>query len=285
MQYGPYRTLNVIHSGQTSRVLEAVRDDDPTRVALKTLRPEKTDKEQIAFLRHEHMVGGKLDHPQLVKVLDFGESKEGPYLVMDLFRVPNLKQLILQGVDKLAPGASNIIEQAASALACFSRSGWIHRDIKPDNFLVSPEGEVKLIDFALAQKPKRGLSRMLARKAMIQGTPSYISPEQIRGKVLDVRTDVYSFGCSVYLLLCGKSPYTGMNVNELLTKHLRSAPPLLQSQNTNVTTDFSELVRRMLAKKPENRPTIDEICQQLRVTAVFKKTPKPPGEEEEEEFT
>ena len=174
---------------------------------------------------------------------------------MELFAAPNLKQLIHQGVEALAPiaGGHSFARPPRGWPTC-TRKGWIHRDIKPDNFLVKPSGDVKLIDFALAVRRKGGLARLFAGKTKIQGTRSYMSPEQIRGQPLDERADIYSFGCMVYELLGGKPPYTGTSTNELLNKHLRSPIPPLQASNRNVTDDFAQLGAAMLAKKPEDRP-------------------------------
>ena len=104
--------------------------------------------------------------------------------------------------------------------------GWIHRDIKPDNFLVNEEGDVKLIDFALAARERKGLGKLFGR-TKVQGTRSYMAPEQIRGKGLDARTDIYSFGCMLYELVSGRLPFTGVSPEELLRKHLYAPIPVL----------------------------------------------------------
>ena len=114
---------------------------------------------------------------------------------MELFPAPNLKQHHQPGARSTGAACANeSFDSAAEGLAYFHSQGWIHRDIKPDNFLMNAEGEVKLIDFALAVQKKTGLARLFAGKSKIQGTRSYMSPEQIRGQPLDVRADIYSFG-------------------------------------------------------------------------------------------
>ena len=118
---------------------------------------------------------------------------------MELFAAPNLKQWINQGSrGARAAWPASSSAKAAEGLAYFHSQGWIHRDIKPDNFLMNPKGDVKLIDFALAVRRKGGLARLFAGKTKVQGTRSYMSPEQIRGQPLDERADIYSFGCMVY---------------------------------------------------------------------------------------
>jgi serine/threonine protein kinase len=163
----------------------------------------------------------------------------------------------------------------ADGLYYLHTQGWIHRDVKPENYLVSPEGDVKLIDFALAQKQKGSLARMLSGKGKIQGTRSYMSPEQIRGKPLDPRADVYSFGCSIHELVGGKPPFTGSDTNELLMKHLRTPAPPLVVIDKNVTSEFSGLVQRLLSKKPDDRPeSMEMFLREFRKIRVFKEMPK-----------
>ena len=172
-------------------------------------------------------------------------------------------------------GSPTIIEQMCEALVYLHAQGWIHRDVKPDNFLVSEEGNVKLIDFALAQRLKGGISKLLGPKGRIQGTRSYMSPEQIRGGALDGRADLYSLACTLYELLGGKPPYTGANANDLLLKHLRAAVPTLESANHNVTPEFGELIRRSMAKKASSRPkSIEDFLTDFRMVRVFRRAPK-----------
>jgi serine/threonine protein kinase len=245
------------------------------RLAIKLLSGDAArDREEVNFLKHECHVGRGLDHPNVIKIYDFGSERDAAYLVMELFQGQNLKQLINQGVEALAPIAGDIIRKAAAGLAYFHAQGWIHRDIKPDNFLTSPQGDVKLIDFALATRRKGGLARLFAGKAKIQGTRSYMSPEQIRGQSLDARADIYSFGCTVHELLSGKPPYTGTSTNDLLTKHLRAPIPPLQASNRNVGDDFAQVVRRTLAKKPEDRPaSMEDFLNETRGMKIFKVPP------------
>ncbi|REK15814.1 MAG: serine/threonine protein kinase [Planctomycetota bacterium] len=273
---GSYRLVTLIRAGKSCEIHDVAQDAKGERLAMKLLAGEAArDREEVAFLKHEYEVGRNLDHPNVIKIYSFGKERGYVYLLMELFNAPNIKQWIQQGTDALAPLASQCIQGAAEGLAYFHSQGWVHRDVKPDNFLMSESGEVKLIDFALAKRKKTGLAKLLAGRGKIQGTRSYMSPEQIRGQALDQRADIYSFGCVIFELLGGKPPYTGISTNDLLTKHLRAPIPPLQANNKNVTDEFVALVRSMLAKKPEDRPqSMDDFLTEMRVTPIFKIPPK-----------
>jgi serine/threonine-protein kinase len=276
---GPYRLLSMLATGQNTHVWEAIHDGERRRVAIKRIKAEKPTREQIGFLRHEYAVGKTLDHPRVVKALEIGVARGETYLVLELFSAPNMKWWIQQGADRIAYRAPQIIDQCAEGMIYLAEKGWIHRDIKPDNFLISKAGEVKIIDFALAQKRKTGLAALLGGGSKkIQGTPSYMSPEQIRGKTLDLKADVYSFGCTIYELTSGRKPFTGTRPQELLSKHLGGQVPSLSAANRNVTPEFSALVVSMLAKNPRERPDIEQFRRELQAMQVFKVPPQPPGE-------
>jgi eukaryotic-like serine/threonine-protein kinase len=277
---GQYRLLAMLMTGQTSQVWEAQHDVRQQRYALKVLLTDhKSDRQQRLFLKHEYEVGAKIDHPRIIKMVELGSHGADPYLALELYRHPNLKFLLLREHPRLLYQADKIIRQAAEGLAHLHRCGWVHRDVKPDNFLASPEGDVKLIDFALAQRKKNALSKLFSGKTKIQGTRSYMSPEQIRGQPLDARADIYSFGCTLHELLTGKPPFTGTDTKELLNKHLTAPIPTAEATNRNVTPEFAALIRRMLAKKVENRPdSMDDVLTEIASTRIFKERPKPPGE-------
>lgn len=278
---GSYRLLSLVGTGRSCQVWEAINDTTHQRLALKILTTEYAeDKEQVAFLRHEFAVGHNLDHPNVMRIYEFSVRRNAIFLAMDLFAAQNTKQLILQGVESIAYLAQRIAEQAAAGLGYLHSQGWIHRDVKPDNFLINRKGDLKLIDFALAERNKGLLGRLLSRRSKIQGTRSYMSPEQIRGRAVDPRSDIYSLGCMLYELVGGKPPFTGQSTQELLSKHLSSPPPAVQGAGRDVTPEFSQLVRKMIAKKPQARPhSMDDIVSALRGMKIFHRTPQPPTAE------
>jgi eukaryotic-like serine/threonine-protein kinase len=272
---GPYRLLNVVHSGHASLIWQAYDDANGRMVCVKTVRGMTAeDREQLRFLRQEYAVGRNIKHPRVIEMYAFGWDRGDAYLVMEWFPAPNLKQRLLQGREKLTPLLPKVIEQAAEGLSHFHSTGWVHRDVKPDNFLVTDDGDVKLIDFALATRRRRWLAKRLMPRAKVQGTKSYMSPEQIRGQGLDQRADLYGFACMIYELIAGKPPFTGMSSNDLLNKHIRSQPPALEAAGANVTPAFAQLVRRSLAKDPDARPkSVDDFLNEFRMMHVFKSMP------------
>ncbi|MCH5373994.1 MAG: serine/threonine protein kinase, partial [Planctomycetes bacterium] len=188
------------------------------------------------------------------------------------------KQGLRDGPEPLEYLAEKIIEQTTHGLHYLHQRGWVHCDIKPDNLLVNDDGHVKLIDFTIAQRPKRNLLSLLGFKQPVRGTRSYMSPEQIRGERLDGRSDIYSLGCVIFELLTGRPPFTGSSPNELLEKHLRSSIPTVVVYNKDVTKECADLIRRMMGKKRETRPeSMWEVLQEFRNIQIFSKKPQPPG--------
>ena len=275
---GPYRLTRLIRVGSTAEVWEAVEENTKERYALKVLKPSlASNKGEIALLKHEYNVAKDLSSPRIIKILEYREDSGRPMLVLELFSELNMKQALRRGPESLAFMLHQIIEQAAEGLYYMHTKNWIHLDIKPDNFLVSRDGTVKLIDFTIAQKKKSGLAKLFHRARVAKGTRSYMAPEQIRRKVCDERTDLYAFGCVLFELCTGKPPFTGDNPNDLLNKHLSASIPAAAAYNDNVTRDFSELIKSMMAKKPENRPpSMWEFLKMFRAVEIFKKRPRKP---------
>ncbi|MBN1910472.1 MAG: serine/threonine protein kinase [Pirellulales bacterium] len=277
---GPYRLLNVVNTGQTSRIWQAFDDAAGEMAGIKVLLEEfQRNREHLAYLKQEWLVGGELKHKRIIRFRGFSIDRGIPYLAMEWWPAPNLKQRMRYAYDQIEHQIPKIIEQACEGLSYLHQHGWVHRDIKPDNLLVSEECDIKLIDFALAQRIKVGLAKILGGKSKIQGTRSYMSPEQIRGGVLDGRADLYSLGCTIFELLAQTPPFTGTSANDLLMKHLKASPPPVETANRNITPAMGELLRKAMAKDPANRPnSVEDFLTEFRMIQVFKKPPKPPEE-------
>ena len=202
--------FHLIRAGAIYEIWAVRPVSDNTPLAIKWLPPgPKYSRANVVELKHEYTVGVTLDHPTVIKTLEFGNTSNGAFMLLELFKVPNLKQQIISGGHKkLQHRAKAILTAAAASLAHLHEKGWIHRDIKPDNFLLRDDDVLKLIDFNLARKPAGGLSRLFGGKSKVQGTHSYMAPEQIRGQSLDFRADIYSLGCMVHEFFSGKPPLT-----------------------------------------------------------------------------
>jgi len=264
-QLGPLKLVQQLGAGRHCQIWEAV-DAGGRRVAVKAVLPAMaSDPVQRQLLQHELKVAKSLDHPTVIKIDRLVEEGGVPHLVMELFPHPNLKTQIAAGVAALAPKLQRIVTETALALDHVHTRGWVHRDFKPDNVLAAPDGQVKLIDLAIAAKASGFLGKLLGAKNPPMGTPSYMSPEQIRGEALDARSDIYAFACVLFELIAGKPPYQAANANDLLNKHVSATVPAVSAVNPNATTTVTDLLRKMLAKKPADRPgSMQEVLRQLR---------------------
>jgi serine/threonine protein kinase len=277
---GGYRLRNLLMSGQASQVWEAVQEGSHRHFAVKLLLPHvRSEREHRLALAHEAQVGLQLEHPDIIRVVEFVKDRENPFLVMELFPSPNLKVQILRGDAIVREGAHRVVCRVAGALAYVHEKGWVHRDVKPDNILVNRAAQIRLIDFALAARVQGRLSRLLGRKPKVQGTRSYMAPEQILGKALSPATDVYSLGALLYELVTGRPPFVGNSPNDLLVRHIyaQASPPSMH--NASITPELDAIVLRMLAKKPKDRfANLHEFLAEFRNLRIFKDDPVPQSE-------
>jgi eukaryotic-like serine/threonine-protein kinase len=271
LQYiGKYRLLKQLHASRTGEVWEARDDTANLRVVVKyPNRDFRKDRNEIASLKREFEVGSMMKHKNAIEVYEFSTFRGTPYVVMEHFLAPNMKQAIRTDHDALYPLATEIVQTAAEGLSFFHSQGWVHCDVKPDNFLVGEGGLTKLIDYSIARKPTGMLSSLFGGKR--QGTRSYMAPEQIRAAAIDQRADVYSFGCTLFELCTGRLPFTGVSPDELLTKHLKAPVPAAIAANELVTQEFSNLIGQLMAKERNDRPqSIDQFLNAFRNMRVFR---------------
>lgn len=269
-----YKLLNLMYPGQTSQVWEVTEPGSGRHFALKLLLPEHVnDPVHRNFLFHEADVGLSLHHPNVIKILKVSRDKKNPFILMEFFPGGNLKNRLTYK-KLIKEKIHSILSQAAAGIAHLNDKKWVHRDVKPDNIMVNSAGEVRIIDFALAKRISRsegGLFGFFKKKSKAAGTRSYMSPEQILGKALDERADVYSFGATVYEVLTYRPPFRGATPNDLLNKHLREKAVSPQIHNPDLTDEISRLVLRMLEKDKKDRPRdLHEFLSLFRNMRLFK---------------
>jgi serine/threonine-protein kinase len=255
--------------GKHCQIWEAAEGADGLPVAVKVVDPDMAhDAGQRQLLEHEFRVGSSLAHPGLVRIDRFDEAGGLPHLIMELFPHANLKAQVTQGVGMIEPHLKRIAMETAMALDHMHARGWVHRDVKPDNILAAPDGKVKVIDFAIAgRRPGLvgGLLGGLFGGPPAQGSPSYIAPEQIRGRQVDPRADIYSLGCTFFELITGEVPYTGTTTNDLLNKHISAPIPTVTASKPAFPSAAARLIRRMMAKDPAERPaSMQEVIAEIR---------------------
>jgi serine/threonine-protein kinase len=249
-----YRIQRLLGKGGMGAVYLADDEVLGELVALKVISSAWASDEQamIARFRREAAAARKVSSPSVIRIHDLGEARPGLlYLSMEYFAGKTLSELIaLRGVVPLAD-ARDILSQIATGLEAAHQAGVIHRDLKPSNVLVGERGAVKIIDFGLATT---AVADGLTATGAILGTPHYMAPEQVRGKTVDVRTDVYALGALAYHLVCGRPPYSGDNAIAIGFAHLSEPPPSARAIRKDVPEALDAAIVAALAKQPDERP-------------------------------
>nr|WP_238355475.1 serine/threonine-protein kinase [Kribbella sandramycini] len=218
------------------------------QVAVKLLRSLDGDPmDAVARFRAEAQAAARLTHPNVVATYDVGAAGDHVFLVMELVSGPDLAQLMRTAGLPTAKLVADIATQGARALDAAHAAGIVHRDVKPANLLLAPDGTLKMTDFGIAKR-----SGNETTMGVLLGTASYISPEQVTGGSATSASDWYALGCVLYELLAGTPPFTGATVEQVMHQHLRAQPaPLLR---TDVPPQLAALVMQLLAKNPADRP-------------------------------
>src|SRR3712207_4779980 len=226
-------------------------------VAVKVLRQDlaRDPSSQVRF-RREAQAAASLNHPAIVAVYDTGEDRTAsgatPYIVMEYVEGDTLRD-VLRREGRLSPRkAMELSADICGALDFSHRNGIVHRDVKPGNVMITPQGTVKVMDFGIARAVSDSAATMTSTAAVI-GTAQYLSPEQARGEGVDARSDVYSVGCLLYELVTGTPPFTGDSPVSVAYQHVREDPRLPSSINPAIPPELDAIVMKAMAKNPANR--------------------------------
>ena len=264
---GRYQITGLIASGGMGEVFQAHDRVLDRTVALKVLHAGiASDPDFVERFRREATAAGRLSHPNIVQVYDWGRSEDGSaYMAMELVEGQNLRE-VLSATGRLRPPlAARIAAQVCLALEHARKAGLVHRDIKPENILLTQDGRVKVADF--------GLSRTMAESRATQagvllGTAHYIAPEQVEGKQSDHRADLYALGVVLFEMLTGKTPFSGDTPLIVAYQRVREDVPPPSRTIGGVPRTLDEIVRRATARDPANRyASAAEMGEALRTAA------------------
>jgi WD40 repeat protein/tRNA A-37 threonylcarbamoyl transferase component Bud32 len=275
MELGEYRLIEELGHGGMGTVYRALHTRLERQVALKVLPRERmSDPRAVARFEREMKAVGRLSHPNIVQATDARSVQGTHFLVMEFVEGFNLAEIVQRCGVLAIPEACEVIRQAALGLQCAHEHGLVHRDIKPSNLMLTPQGIVKILDLGLArfQVPQsdqpQAEEMTAANQAM--GTADYMAPEQVSDvRSADIRADIYSLGCTLFKLLAGQPPFGGPEFPRTFDKMVahvqRPAPPIGQFRR-DVPGELAQVLERMLAKRPEDRPATPAQVAESMVT-------------------
>ncbi|MCC6197839.1 MAG: serine/threonine protein kinase, partial [Burkholderiales bacterium] len=260
---GKYEIRKELGRGAMGVVYEAYDPLIERKVALKTIRPDAlvgaTANEILARFRREAQAAGKLQHPNIVAIFDFGDDQGVWYIAMELVPGKELKSYFESQQRFPTPEIVRIVSQILAALGHAHQQGIVHRDVKPANVFIMQDGTAKVADFGIAHVESSELTQV----GTVLGTPAYMSPEQILGLPIDGRSDLFSVGVILYQFLTGERPFVG-NATITMRKVLEEEPLPPSRFNTQIPGEMDAVVRKALAKKADERfQSAEEFTQAL----------------------
>ncbi len=259
---GRYEIRSKIGEGGMGEVYRAYDESMHRDVAIKVLPAALTsDKDRLARFEQEAQTAGALNHPNILVIHHIETHDGAPYIVSELLEGETLRER-MGGVALSQRKAIDYSLQVVHGLAAAHEKGIVHRDLKPENIFITKDGRVKILDFGLAkltgtdgsqQQTEVPTRRVNTDPGMIMGTIGYMSPEQVRGKPADHRSDIFSFGAILYEMLCGRRAFRGESTADTISAILREDPPDLSSTNRNINPALERVVNHCLEKNPEER--------------------------------
>jgi serine/threonine protein kinase len=258
---GHYRVIEKIGSGAMGEVFRA-RDERLGRdVALKLIRPASSaNPDHLRRFELEARAAAALNHPNIVAIYDVGLHEGSPYIVCELLEGKTLRKLLAEGALPIRLATDYSLQIVQGLIAAHDRR-IVHRDLKPENLFVTSDGWVKILDFGVAklqpapEDAGRGIEDLttVTKSGSVVGTVAYMSPEQLRGKAVDHRSDIFSVGAILYEMLTGRRAFRGETEVDTITAVLREDPPEINLEEASVPVPFQQVVRHCLEKEPENR--------------------------------
>ena len=255
---GPYRLLDLLGEGGMGQVFHARHTRLDREVAVKLIRPEKVARPAVVErFRQEIRAAARLSHPNVVLAFNADETDGLHYYSMEYVPGADLGRVVADRGPLPVADAVGYVRQAADGLQHAADLGLVHRDVKPANLLLTPDGRVKVLDLGLALLSADAEPDVApaGRVVVIVGSPDFMAPEQVRSPLtVDGRADVYALGGTLFYLLTGKPPVGGETVEEKVRRHLADPPPSAREHRPEVSPDLDAVVRWMLAKNPADRP-------------------------------
>ena len=254
---GRYQLIRHMASGGMATIYEGLDTRLDRKVAVKIMHPHLAQDEQFVerFIR-EAKASAALSHPNIVSVQDQGWNQNGTpavFLVMELVEGHTLREYLNeQGALSVASGIQFLLP-VLSALSAAHKLGIVHRDIKPDNILISKEGRIKIADFGLAKGPLLGTT-MTAESSIVLGSVSYLSPEQVQRGIADARSDVYSAAITAFEIFTGEKPYAGEEPIQIAYMHVNERVPLMSTKRSGIPPELDQLIYRASNSDPDARP-------------------------------
>jgi beta-lactam-binding protein with PASTA domain/tRNA A-37 threonylcarbamoyl transferase component Bud32 len=249
---GRYELTHLIARGGMAQVYRAMDRQLERPVALKVLFPElSVDRTFVERFRREAQAAANLSHPNIVPVFDWGEDDGSYFIVMEYVEGRPLSAVLRDPQPMPPRQIATIGAGVAAALAFAHRHGVVHRDVKPGNVLITPDGDVKVTDFGIARA--MNTEESLTQTGAVMGTAAYFSPEQAEGKGVDSRSDIYSLGVVLYEMAVGRPPFTGDSPVAVASKHVRDMPVLPREANPTVPPALEAVIMKAMAKDPDDR--------------------------------